>query len=519
MIGVKAKEVAGGLLPSHWIEKNLWVDDFTRFGFEGREYLRQIHDVGDRRILIKSGRQVEKSYTLAAKVVTYCGLIPTFKAIYISPSQQQTRLFSHAKLDNVLKSPHVRRTMFNPLMCTSYVFEKSFLNGSTILMNYAGDSADRVRGASADLLLIDEVQDIMPDNFPVLEETLTHSKWNVRIYTGTPKTLNNPIETRWKRSTQCEWLIKCDGCSHWNFQDVHIIGKKGPICTKCGAIINPANGRWVPSKKHAQFLGFRISQTMVPWVYGVRENWRDLVEKYDTWPENQFFNEVLGISHEKGANVLTETEIKACCSDRKNANVRDPNMYFDALYAGIDWGAGLGSYTILTIGGMHAGKFRVLHIRKFDAEKDEYEYQVEEIIRVIARFGVRLAACDWGAGFMQNKMLSERMAGTCDVVQIYESNIKKRTIEWNAKSRMYVVNRNAILGNLFTDIKNKKIEFFNWGEFEEYAQDFLGVFQEYNASLRLSVFSHPENIPDDAVHATAYCKSAWMIGSGQPIFG
>lgn len=504
--------------PSGWIEKNLMVDEFTPFGFDGRVYLRPVHDILERRMLLKCGRQTEKSTSLCAKMLVYSGLVPTFKSLYISPSQLQAREFSHAKLNKVLKSPWVRRNLFNPVVCTDFVFEKEFLNGSRLLMNYAGDRADRVRGISADLLVVDELQDIMTDNLPVLEQTLAHSKWRLRVQAGTPKTMDNPIESEWRKSTQCEWLIPCEGCSHWNFQDTKIIGKRGPICGKCGKGIDPGKGKWVPGKPDADTMGFRVSQTQVPWIYSVPDNWKELVKQMDEWPEYRFANEVLGLSSEKGANIVTATELRACCGDRDNSDQRPQTLWFDMLYAGIDWGAGLGSYSILTVGGIHSGKFRVLFMKRFSVEKDEPEEQVAQICKILARMGVRLVACDWGAGFVQNKMLQERLANVCDVVQIYESNVKKRHIEWNDTSKMYVVNRQAILGSVFNDVKQQRIEFFKWAQFEEFASDFTCVFEEYNQSLRIVVYNHPQNIPDDALHSVAYAKAAGMISTGNPNF-
>ena len=91
-------------------------------------------------------------------------------------------------------------------------------------MRYAFLNADRARGIPAYALFIDELQDILGDNIPVIEQCLSHApeQWKQYVYAGTPKSLDNIIETYWSsHSTQNEWVVPHDckggeGGRFWN---------------------------------------------------------------------------------------------------------------------------------------------------------------------------------------------------------------------------------------------------------------------------------------------------------------
>jgi hypothetical protein len=462
------------------------------------------------------GRQVEKSSSLAAKLISSSCVQKNWKCLYVSSSDRQTKVFSHVRLDRVLASPYVRGKYFDPQRCVDDVYEKQMLNGSTIFLSYASTDADRCRGITADMLLCDEIQDMTSDVFPVLEETMSHQPHPHKVYAGTPKTLNNSMETHWKNSTQCEWLIWC-ACGEWVFQDEKIVRKAGPTCPKCGNIIDPAFGKWVPmGAEDAEFMGFRIPQTMVPWIVQFPNKWKDLYEKSVKWGQKDFYNEVLGLAHEKGANPITETELKACCDQTRGiVHLRNPTKYFDAMYAGVDWGAGLGSFTVLTIGGYHGGKFHVEFVKRFVDEKDEPGVQVEEIAKICQRFGVGLVGCDWGGGYVQNKDLAVKMTGYADVVQFYESGVKKRDMSYQPTSRLYTFNRSMGIAMVITEIKNKGFSLPKWEAFSEFAEDFTCVFEDYNRALRQIVYDHPDSMPDDALHSMMFFILALKIGRGE----
>jgi len=113
---------------------------------------------------------------------------------------------------------------------------------------------------------IDEIQDILTDNIPVIRECLSHSSYKKEVYSGTPKTTSNAIEYYWDLSSKNEWMVKCQWCNYWNMLGMDNIGKNSIICQKCGKPLNPRIGQWVTMNAEGTWEGFRIPQLMVPWL-------------------------------------------------------------------------------------------------------------------------------------------------------------------------------------------------------------------------------------------------------------
>src|SRR5690606_15017226 len=110
------------------------------------------------------------------------------------------------------------------------VLQRSFKNLSVMLFSFALLDADRVRGISTDKICLDEVQDMDPDHIPIIKETMSHSNYGIMQCTGTPKSLDGPLEALWRRSSQAEWFIPCFSCGAWNIPSLeyHIHDMIGP---------------------------------------------------------------------------------------------------------------------------------------------------------------------------------------------------------------------------------------------------------------------------------------------------
>ena len=203
-------------------------------------------------------------------------------------------------------------------MLSQNIMEKQLVNRSKLTLRYAFPT-DRTRGIPAYLLAIDEFQDILQDNVPVMEQCLSHAPqtYKRQIYSGTPKSLDNHLEYyRANMSTQGEWVVPCDGCNHWNILGEKNIGKESLICEKCGKKLNPMceRAQWAnmceydPVKEAVGKLPH--PQLMVPWL-----NWKkDILYNYENYSREKFYNEVLGISYDSGLRPLTTQQVRDCCN-------------------------------------------------------------------------------------------------------------------------------------------------------------------------------------------------------------
>lgn len=506
---------------------------YAPFSFSGRRHMIRPYDTPARRMLLFCARQVEKSTLMGNRAITYSCMVTGYRTLYVSPSATQTKTFSADRVKEPLETSDVLRS-FTTSALQQNVFEKQFINRSKITMRYAFLNADRTRGIPAWGLFLDEIQDILGDNIPVIEQSLSHApdQWKRYIYAGTPKSLDNVIEFyRANLSTQGEWVVPCDSCGssagagrYWNVLGEKNIGKKSLICEKCGKEISAQHpdAQWAFMvdwhERDAPFESYRIPQLMVPW-----KPWNEILLDYELYPRDKFYNEVLGISFDSGLRPLTRSQVKAVCNpdvrmSTEQLEVMRNYAYGTHCFAGIDWGTGEHSYTVLTLGMYVPGqnKFRIFYIHRFVGEDTDPEIQLAKIVEMLRYFNVRVIGADYGGGHYPNDHLVRKFGH--ERVQKYQYVGKaKAKVFWHPKHRRWMVNRTDVMSDVFNAIKRKQLEFPRWEEFKDpYATDMLNVYSEYNESLRMLMYSHKVDKPDDSFHSVLYCLLASMVVKPRP---
>lgn len=518
------------LTPSQFSTRALRIpnDEGTGYGpfsFEGRRHLPRIYNTPARRVLLSCGRQVEKSTLLGNRALCYTTLVTGMKILYVSPSSTQTKTFSNDRIKEPVETSPLL-TKLTTRMLSQNVFEKQFINRSKITLRYAFLNADRTRGIPAWQLYIDELQDILRDNVPVIEQCTSHApdRWKAFFYSGTPKSLDNIIEEyRANRSTQGEWTVPCDGCNNWNILGERNIGKKGPICSKCGKLIDPQGERaqwaWMvePDEERIRvpWESYRIPQLMVPWKI---RNWNEVLHDYENYPRARFMNECLGISFEAGTRPISQAQIRAQCGTHSLSeidSIRNLSLA-QPFFFGIDWGSGDNSYTVLTICTYVDNRFRVVYVHRFVGEDADPGVQVQKIIEMGHRFNVALIGADYGFGFGMNHHLVRAFGANRVHTFQHMARINKRVV-FDQKMMRWKIHRTEVMSAIFEAVKKGKAEFPRWEEFHKpYAEDFTNIYSEYNDKLRMIMYDHKAGSPDDTFHSFMFCWLASMIVIKRP---
>lgn len=379
------------------------------------------------------------------------------------------------------------------------------------------------RGIPADGIFIDEFQDILLDNVPVIEECASHSDWRLFTYSGTPKSLDGSLEHyHSKYSTQNEWAVPCRrhgtpkdaGSWHWNILDEDNIGKRGLICDKCGEFINPADddAQWAAlnpkPRVEKPFEGYRLPQLMVPWM-----EWDEILHKQRVYSRAKFYNEVLGRSYDSGTRPLTRQDMQDNCnpelSMRHYKKVAERYSGTVNVFMGIDWGGGEQSYTVVTLGGYmpwDPDKFTFFYMHRFEGPESEPTFQVKTIRDLVHDFNVSYIGVDHGGGHWPNDELV-RLFGSHKIRKYQWLGNPKIKLRWDPLMSRFLCHRTEVLSDFFNAIKRRDVfRFPRWEEFDEpYAADFLNIFSEYNDRLRQNVYKHAPGCPDDSAHSAAYC--------------
>jgi hypothetical protein len=377
-----------------------------------------------------------------------------------------------------------------------------FANDSQLYVRAAYHSADAARGISADLLLVDEFQDIAAGDLPVLQETMSHSQVGRTILTGTPKLLGNHLDAMFAQSTACEWTIRCGGCDKGVILDERSLGMNGPVCPQCDAAIDPSRGQWVPRNPGAAWGdGYWINHLMVPWM-----NYDEILARKHVYDLARFKNEVLGLPTIIGEHVVTRSELEECCIERAMAESRDeiPAAGRGALIAGIDWGGGSTSRTVVIIGFMRSDYvFQVCRFDRFSAQEDP-DRVLNSVARLCQKFSVQWIGADGGGnGHVYNRLLVDRLKRDFGLFAILYSATGQQPCRDGVLMK-WTIGRSASIGALFSRVKKKTLLFPRIEQSGSFLDEFACEVAEYDDLNRTVKYSHPETQPDDALHATNY---------------
>ena len=511
------------------------------------------------RLLVKSGRQVSKSTSLASSGVMLAGGINNFKELYVTPRYEQIRRFSNNFIRPFIEQSPIRNTLVGSGYNQS-VLQRSFRNGSIMHFSFALLDADRLRGIAADIAVIDEVQDMDPDHLPIIWETTAYSPWSMVRYTGTPKTIDNTIHGLWLQSSQAEWFIRCScGADSIPSQDFHIDKMIGPwrediseqrpaiLCHRCRKPINPRppRGRWVhrhPERRFS-FAGYHVPQIIMPLHCTRADKWAELLTKRDVLPPATFYNEVLGESVDEGQKLVTETELRAACtlSWHNNEDTPAPELmrmirHYRTLVLAIDWGGGGEkevSFTAIALLGLTpTGNVHVLWGKRLRTPND-HMVEAKEIIHWCRIFHPDIVAHDYsGAGSLRETVLVqcgfplERIMAI-DVKRAASGNLIRYVNSTPLHQRAhYVIDKARTLLYTCQAIKSKLCTFFQCDYIDEQRRglifDFLALMQEKRDSLYAgSIYTITRNIllSDDFAQTVNFgCVALWHSNDAWPNF-
>jgi hypothetical protein len=404
------------------------------------------------------------------------------------------------------------------------VGHQSFANGSGIQLTYAKTSADRARGIYADRIDFDEIQDQLVDNIPVIAESLTSSKWGVRKYTGTAKTVDNTIEKFWQKSCMYEWVMRCDGCNAWNIPNMDgnvldMIQADGMHCLECGKLLNVRNGEWVAAHPDRinDFRGYHIPQVILPFHTENPHNWAKLIRKVMRLPLPILLQEVLGISHSVGSRIITEADIKRQSTLPSVEELQQRLSRYVMTVSGVDWGgAEQTSFTVHTVLGIRPdGKIDVIWARRFVG------FDPEEVLSEIAKahrfYHCSMLAADYGMGFDKNVILEQRF-GITVVQMMFTHQHNLMAFSPTLGHNRWTLDKTTALEILFLAIKYGRIFFPNEEGFDVYTKDLLSPYEQVTETGGIAHrrFLRDPSQPDDFCMSLCFaCMLALRLNAGQ----
>lgn len=538
---------------SDWVQTLLCLDG-APFSLSDYPFYYSIYDQTYSALLLKTARQVAKSTTLSNFLIAEACTVPHWKSLFVAPSQEQTTKFSATRVGKtIFYSPEVRSRWVSKEL-SSRVYQKMFRNGSEIAFSYASDDPDRVRGVSADRVAYDECQDILYDEvIPVINECMSNSDYAYETYCGTPKSMENTMEQLWQWSTQTEWVMRCDGCNSYQFfESEKCLGKKGPICLKCGKYIDVRKGEWVDMHTYPEdhegkkIKGFHIPQPILPKNVPTSmpqdrksqeialKRWKRILAKHATYPPAKFKNEVLGISDAIGTRLVSKEELESLCMEYEVEEYPSSNLLLGDLrgiVAGVDWsGGGMvqgTSRTVLWVWGICGGnsehnfKLKTLYFKIYPETNPISGGVVDHICSICDRYNVSLIIGDAGEGALANANLRERL-GPHRAMQVQYRGTAMggsgsgRPFYWNKIDR-FLAERTTMVDHYFMYVKRRGVIFPNVKQMQVPLKDMLNEYEEVTQHGR-KVWRHAPTQPDDSLHAQIFGWMAAKFLTMDPVF-
>lgn len=505
---------------------------------------------------LKSGRQCTKTTTKALKLILLSVGLPDLTCLYVAPLYEQTRRFSQNVVRPLIhKSP--LRLVWHGTGVENNVLQRSFRNESKIIFSFAGEDADRIRGVSSDVIAYDEIQNLDPNHIPIIDATADHSKYRIRLFGGTPLTMDNLAQIQWDNSSQAEWIVRCTGCNKFNIPKMgydleKMIGppryditpdNPGVVCAKCRRPIDPKrNGRWfhfIEDRRRSR-PGYHIPQILLPHHYGDPVRWAELNAKMrgsQSFTVAKFYNEVLGESYDAGMKLVTQEELQRASSvpivNRENdwqAQVDFARGRYISVGMGVDWGGGGDkriSFTAVAIVGMLPdGSCEVIYGRRLLTPHDPGA-EVGAIRAVYRAFGCGFLAHDFtGKQYVREVLLHDRGRGIPRkslLPMVYHAHSSQDVLvehpAQHAHARHYwLLDKPKSLTLLCEVIRTREVKFFKWDKIDEdnrgLISDFLALVEQKIESSRAGdvyLINRAAAWPDDFAHAVNFaCVGLWQ---------
>lgn len=485
-----------------------------------------VYDVAPPTLTACCGRQIGKSVSLASAIITTSILRPFFSTLFVSPLSQQTSRFSSQYLEPFINSPIVKNHFIDS-SSKKNIFLRTFNNGSAVTLAYAEteQDADRVRGVAADQFYYDEVQDASKDALPVLEETLSASKFRFKRYTGTAKGESNTLTLLFKSSNMMEWVVKCPSCSRHAIPNefetclkILTLNPSGPACPHCGGLLDMKTGVWMAGRPDVRdHIGVHIPQFCIPARTSPKE-WADVVSKATKYDHVKLSNEVFGLPVGSGGRPLSLKQVMGVC----NPNIKEFAKGFPkdgrnilVTILGVDWSTtgSEKSYTVLTVMGFdYVGKAHVLYTQKL--EGIDILDQVSRVIEIANLYECSHIGSDRGVGVLQGQLMKRALGD--ERVSMINYVTAKNNLRFDREGNYYAADRTLAIDTAVIRIKMgpARIESPCWEIMKTFWSDALHIYEEESHTGR-RLYRKDDDGTDDFLHSLVFALIGYMIVKGE----
>lgn len=263
--------------------------------------------------------------------------------LYLMPTEGDMREFSQLRFEPAVQaSPHLSRLLsakgkvhgrnarqIDNVHIKTIGTNNLVLRGATVQNKSDKQKANRLKSVPADLVVLDEYDEMKEDVLPLAQMRQGHSPIKEEWLISTPSYPGMGIDAEWEHTDQREWFVPCPHCGKkQRLTLTHIIieqddferplawhgmkeGRAYAACARCGKELNHlAAGEWVAGKFGKEIVGFHITKLFSPHTPLL-----DIVKRRDTLDEakrRQAINQDMGDAYEPRGGRIPLEMLRAC---------------------------------------------------------------------------------------------------------------------------------------------------------------------------------------------------------------
>lgn len=441
-------------------------DGITPFRFnkpeknEYRNYLFQMYRDNDPRIVVVTGRQVEKSTMCRNKILADMNTNEGLTALYSAPRAEQVSRFSAERVKNAMRDSQggvLKDSILRKGKDTASFIQ--FDSKCNLYLYSCWADGDAIRGIAAQRVYLDETQDVTSSARETVAECLGHAHGGGQMYHfGTPKNSGSEFHKLWEMSDKKEWYVECQNpkCGHKQkitMNNIFKLDENRPAffgCTKCKKELDRGIGEWMSeNKENVKMSGYHITQLMCSWISADA-----ILYKRATYSEQKFKNEVLGEFHNVYGKTLDLQNIIDCTDATRSLadkGHKGPN------YMGVDWGSGTNSFSVITIIGPETidGEEKLVYryVNKYNASG--YGKVMSDMHKLVKLYNIENIVIDIGDARRQFEELLVEYPNTVAACQYVLA--LKTPYKWDRKTRIHTCDRSYHIEKVIDLFHKQKI--------------------------------------------------------------
>lgn len=493
-----------------WIvENDIQTENGISYSFEDFKFLiMPLMDMSPKQVYEKAA-QVGMTVTTFLKAVyfskKYCADI-----IYTLPTKTDVENIVSDKFNRIINMNEEFQKLTEDKDTIGQKMISNSSGGQSMIKFRGTSQAKDAISVSSDLNIHDELDS---SNMEVVDQYVSRLQastlvepevGNYEWYFSHPSFPNVGVDSKWQKSDQKHWIIKCSNekCKkkqYLSWPESFDMKKEIYVCKYCDAEIKDddrRNGKWVPRKGRQIGKKYPYSGYWMPLMINPRKSAADIIELYNTKDAEFFTTKVLGLPYRDSDKVVSSKVIYQNLSE-------EINQMKTRTIIGVD--TGLTTYGVV-------GNAQGLFYKWSEKGYDHFEELME-------RFPDAIAVFDAQGDLQKPRELAEKYPGRIYFAYYREDRKSDDIVKFHSAENTLQIQRNKMIDFLITEFTfGNRIQLSgNKSDWKDYAGHWTNIYKEEEQNrLNVTVGRWHRNGPDHFVHATVYWRAGVTEYGGQP---